>query len=94
MKQDHTEETIDHTEGQQNTGNHKVPGAPDHKGADTKGGTRAGAQNVEPTGTVSVQSGPDVERAAPPDSGPTADLTDQKGPHAERAPERDERGRL
>lgn len=47
-KQPHTEETIRHTEGEQNTGNHKKPDAPDAKGADRFGGTRAGAENVEP----------------------------------------------
>ncbi len=49
MKQPHTEQTIDHTDNQQNTGNHKKPGAPDAKGADRLGGTRVGAENVEPT---------------------------------------------
>ena len=49
MKQDHTEESILHTGGEQNTGNHKVPHAPDAKGADTVGGTRTGADNVEPS---------------------------------------------
>ncbi|HUD50763.1 hypothetical protein [Parvibaculum sp.] len=48
MKQPHTEETVKHTDGEQNTGNHKKPGAPDAKGADRFGGTRAGAGNVEP----------------------------------------------
>ena len=48
MKQDHTEESILHTDGEQNTGNHKVPQAPDAKGVDTVGGTRSGAENVEP----------------------------------------------
>lgn len=47
-KQPHTEETVHHTEGEQNTGNHKKPDAPDAKGADRFGGTRAGAENVEP----------------------------------------------
>ena len=47
MKQPHTEETIDHTDGQQDTGNHKKPGAPDAGGADKLGGTRAGAENLE-----------------------------------------------
>lgn len=46
-KQPHTEESIEHSEGQQNTGNHKKPDAPDAKGADRFGGTRAGAENVE-----------------------------------------------
>ena len=48
MKQPHTEETVRHTGGEQNTGNHKKPDAPDAKGADRFGGTRAGAENVEP----------------------------------------------
>ncbi|HEY0837264.1 MAG TPA: hypothetical protein VGE72_25350 [Azospirillum sp.] len=48
MKQPHTEETVKHTDDQQNTGNHKKPDAPDAKGADRFGGTRAGAGNVEP----------------------------------------------
>ena len=49
MKQDHTEDGILHTDGQQNTGNHKTPETPDAKGADKVGGTRAGAENVEPS---------------------------------------------
>ena len=48
MQQPHTEETIQHTDDQQNTGNHKKPGAPDQGGADRFGGTRSGAENVEP----------------------------------------------
>jgi hypothetical protein len=41
MKQPHTEQAVDHTDDQQNTGNHsEKPKAP--------GGTRPGAQNVEP----------------------------------------------
>jgi len=47
MKQPHTEKSIDHTEGEQNTGNHKKPGAKDEHGADKFGGTRTGAENVE-----------------------------------------------
>lgn len=49
MKQPHTEKNIDHTDGQQDTGNHKTPDAPSKGGADTFGGTRAGAENVEPS---------------------------------------------
>lgn len=49
MKQPHTEETIKHSEDQQNTGNHKKPDAPDAGGADRFGGTRTGAENVEPS---------------------------------------------
>ena len=48
MKQPHTEEGVDHTGGEQNTGNHKKPGSPEAGGADKVGGTRAGAENVEP----------------------------------------------
>jgi len=39
----------EHTETQQNTGNHKKPDAPDKHGADRFGGTRAGAENIEKT---------------------------------------------
>ncbi|HEY0526971.1 MAG TPA: hypothetical protein VGD08_26490 [Stellaceae bacterium] len=53
MKQPHTEKTVDHTPGPQNTGNHKTPGAPDAGGADKYGGTRKGAENVEPAGAGS-----------------------------------------
>jgi hypothetical protein len=49
MKQPHTEQSIEHTETQQNTGNHKKPGSKDEHGADRFGGTRAGAENVEKT---------------------------------------------
>ena len=48
MKQEHTESSIEHTDDEQNTGNHKKPQQPDTGGADNFGGTRAGAQNVEP----------------------------------------------
>ncbi|HTI79820.1 MAG TPA: hypothetical protein VL614_05155 [Acetobacteraceae bacterium] len=48
MKQPHTEETVHHSDGQQNTGTHKKPGAADAQGADRFGGTRAGQENVEP----------------------------------------------
>lgn len=63
-QQPHTEETIRHTDGQQDTGNHKVPDAPDAGGADRFGGTRAGAENVEHAG----QPGPasDEPHAAVP----------------------------
>jgi len=47
MKQPHTEETIVHTDDEQDTGNHKVPGAPDAGGADKFGGTRTGAGTLE-----------------------------------------------
>ena len=50
MEQKHTEQTIKHTDDEQNTGNHKVRGAPDAGGADAFGGTRKGAENVEKSG--------------------------------------------
>lgn len=46
-EQEHTGHGVDHTDGQQNTGNHKKPEAPE-KAVDRIGGTRAGATNVEP----------------------------------------------
>ena len=49
MKQPHTEHSVEHTETQQNTGNHKKPGVPDEQGADRFGGTRTGKENVEKT---------------------------------------------
>jgi hypothetical protein len=49
MKQAHTEQAVEHTDGQQNTGNHKKPDAPDAHGADRFGGTRAGAENIAGT---------------------------------------------
>ena len=48
MKQPHTEQTVKHSDNQQNTGNHKKEGAEDAGGADRFGGSRAGAENVEP----------------------------------------------
>ena len=50
MKQPHTETTIEHRDDQQNTGTHKKPGAPDAGGADKYGGTRKGAENIDPVG--------------------------------------------
>ena len=37
-----------HTDDQQNTGNHRKPDAKEKVSADRLGGTRAGAENVEP----------------------------------------------
>ena len=92
MKQPHTEDGVQHSDGQQDTGNHKTPDAPDAGGADRFGGTRAGSGNVEGgSSTNSTQSGPDIERLRP--LGQSGE--DVTGPdHADRAAERDERGRL
>jgi hypothetical protein len=91
MKQQHTEQAISHTDDQQNTGNHRQPGS---TGPDQLGGTRAGAENVEPSTSDkadSVETGTDVDRV------PSLDGTDP-GTKAvtsrERAPERVEHGRL
>jgi hypothetical protein len=48
MKQPHREQTVRHTDDQQNTGTHKQPDAPDAKGADRFGGTRTGKESIEP----------------------------------------------
>jgi hypothetical protein len=49
MKQPHTEKDIQHSDDQQNTGNHKKPDTRESGGADRFGGTRAGQENVEKT---------------------------------------------
>ncbi len=87
MQQPHTEGAVDHTDGQQDTGNHRAANA----APPTPGGTRIGAENVEQPVT-NIEKGTDVEKVA--------DLEDKlddsisvNGP-TERAPERDERGRI
>ena len=96
MKQPHTEQTIDHTDGQQNTGNHKVPGRrKDAGGADRVGGTRAGAENVEgsrDSREESVESGTDVDKVSGLDEVNTSTKTVDNS--RERHPERDEHGRM
>lgn len=47
MKQPNTETSIKHSDDEQDTGNHKVDGAEDAKGADRFGGTRTGAETLE-----------------------------------------------
>ena len=107
MKQPHTEQTIVHTDDQQNTGNHKVPGAPDAGGSDKLGGTRKGAENVEgvtggpgggagrDTKAESVETGTDVDKVSGLDEVNASEKQVDGGGHlTERAPERDERGRL
>ncbi len=76
---------------QQDTGNHPAPGAVDQKGADTFGGTRTGAENVEPKVTR-IEKATDVDRVAGLEE--TLDESLSVNGPAERAPERDERGRL
>ncbi|WP_158746016.1 hypothetical protein [Acidisphaera sp. L21] len=90
MKQPHTEQSIDHTDGQQNTGNHPAPGA-----TKTPGGTRIGAKNVETdrdTREESVEIGTDVDKVTGLDEVNTS--TKQVDNPRERHPERDEHGRL
>jgi hypothetical protein len=62
-RQPHTEESIQHTDDEQDTGNHKVPNQPDSGGADRFGGTRKGAENLEhgTGGTSGTEGG--VEQA-------------------------------
>ncbi len=83
MKQPHTETAVDHTDGEQDTGNHRAPNAT----PPTPGGTRIGAENVEP-----IADGSTAADAAALDD----DLDDSlsvNGP-TEREAARDERGRL
>ena len=92
----HEELGVQHTDGQQNTGNHKQPDAPEKAGADKFGGTRAGAGNVE--GGASEQPVTNIEKGTDVDK--VADLEEQlddsisvNGP-TERTAERDEHGRM
>lgn len=97
MKQPHTETSIEHTDGQQDTGNHKKPGTEDAGGADRFGGTRAGAENVEGTTSdkaESVESGPDVSKVSGLDQVNASEKSLGDAGSRERAPERDERGRM
>ncbi len=52
MEQPHTQSGVQPSNGEQDTGNHKQPDAPDAHGADRFGGTRAGRENVEPSVAV------------------------------------------
>ena len=99
MKQPHTEQSIEHTDDQQNTGNHKKPDARDAGGADQFGGTRAGAQNVEGAASASrdghsesVETGTDVDKVSGLDEVNTS--TKLVDASRERHPERDENGRM
>lgn len=86
-----TEAHVHHSEDQQNTGNHKQPDAADAGGADRFGGTRAGAENVEPVpGARQEGEPPKVELEHNPVP-LNAQLSVQGA--AERTPERDEGGR-
>lgn len=97
MKQPHTESGIKHTDGQQDTGNHKKPGTEGAGGADRFGGTRAGAENVERVSSdkaESVETGPDVSKVSGLDEVNASEKSLGDAGSRERAPERDERGRL
>ena len=83
MKQPHTEGAVDHTDGEQDTGNHRAATVK----PPTPGGTRIGADNVEPGAAANAGTEAD---------GSSDDLDDSlsvNGP-TERDAERDERGRL
>lgn len=77
---------MDDIKEQQDTGNH------DNDGADRFGGTRAGADNVEPT---TIDKGTDVDKVAPLEQQRRAadDARSAEGPTLRQA-ERDERGRI
>jgi hypothetical protein len=47
MKEPHTETNVEHSEGEQNTGNNKKPGAEEAGKVDQQAGTRSRAENVE-----------------------------------------------
>lgn len=49
MKQRYTEQSVEHSDGQQNIGNHKKPDAPDTHGTNKFGGTRTRKESVEKT---------------------------------------------
>jgi hypothetical protein len=85
------ETTIQHDMEQQDTGNHNAPG---EQGADSFGGTRAGARNVEPEAApvTNIEKATDVDRVVGLDE-TLDDAPSINGPAA-RAPERDEHGRL
>ena len=95
MKQPHTEAEIDHTIGPQNTGNHRNERA-NPGGSDQLGGTRVGAENIEPASpddrSESIETGTDVDRVSGLDA-PNTSTKPNDNPH-ERHPERDEFGRL
>ncbi len=89
MKQPHSEDALDHTDGQQDTGNHVAPGAPHH----SPGGTRPGAENVEQAAPVTnIEKGTDVDKLAPLEEN-LDDSLSVNGP-TERVAERDEHGRM
>jgi len=87
MQQKQTEQDYAHTDGEQDTGNHRAPGAPPK----SLGGTRTGADNIEAPKT-NIEQGTDVDKVA----NLKEDLEDSisvNGP-TERTAERDERGRI
>ena len=88
MKQPHTEDALDHTDGQQDTGNHVAPGTPHH----SPGGTRPGTENVEKPAPTSIEKGTDVDKVAGLEERLDESVS-VNGP-AERVAERDERGRM
>ena len=87
MKQPHSEDALDHTDGQQDTGNHPAAGTPKH----TPGGQRQGAQNVEQPVT-NIEHGTDVDKLADLEAN-LDDSLSVNGP-TERVAERDEHGRM
>lgn len=87
MQQPHTESAIDHTDGQQDTGNHPAAGTT----GKVPRGARVGANNVEPPVT-NIEKGTDVDKVADLEE-QLDDSVSVNGP-TERAAERDEHGRI
>ena len=96
MKQPHSEDAIEHTDGEQDTGNHKSPDAAEAGGADRFGGTRAGSQNVEPAPAEPEQggSGSATEQLHQVEDVLGDAVGGKAGPHTERPPASDEFGTL
>ncbi len=94
MQQPHTERNIEHADGEQDTGNHKKPGAEGAGGSDRFGGTRAGAENVERVSSdraESVETGTGVSKASGLGEVNASEKSLDDTGSVERAPERDER---
>lgn len=75
---------------EQDTGNHATPGDAAAHGADRFGGSRAGAENVEP---ATINKSTDVDKVPPLEQQKSDDARNPSGPTLRQA-ERDEHGRL
>ena len=97
MKQPHTESDIQHTDDEQNTGNHKSPAALAGSSAKAPGGMRVGAENVEHLPSdkpESIETGTDVDDVSGLDEVNASEKSLEECGPVESAPGRDEQGRL